>query len=74
MQRSVKQIAEALEDILDENALCGCVSMAFFDLLKMRGVFEDCCSAYSIAHAKEPDKRLYMAEHYQCMTFLARCQ
>ena len=73
-QRSVKQIAEALEDILDENALCGCVSMAFFDLLKMRGIFEDCCSAYSIAHARESDKRLYMAEHYQCMTFLARCQ
>lgn len=65
---------ELLTAYLEETSLVGCVSLAFFDWLKLRGIFEDCCAALGIASRKEPRVRLHWAEHYPCMTFLNRCQ
>lgn len=71
---SVKKLPELLLPWLTEQQMTACLSLPFYDLLKLRSIFEDCQHTLPIAIKKEPDTRIHMAEHYQCMAFLSRCQ
>ena len=65
---------DTLHSFLVQQHLSACLSMPFYDLLKLRYMFEDCQSILPIAMKKEPGMRIHMAEHYQCTAFLSRCQ
>lgn len=73
-QLSIKNLQETLSLHLAQQNMTACLSMPFYDLLRLRYMFEDCQSILPIAMKKEPDMRIHMAEHYQCTAFLSRCQ
>ncbi|MBR2943264.1 MAG: helix-turn-helix domain-containing protein [Clostridia bacterium] len=59
---------------LTSQQMTACMSAPFFDLMRLRTVFEDCRSILPIAAKRAPDVRLHHAEHYLSFAFLARCQ
>lgn len=71
---TVSSLREALIPYLSQQHMTASLSMPFYDLLRLRFMFEDCQSILPIAMQKEPETRIHMAEHYQCTAFLARCQ
>ena len=70
----MSEMRAALSAHLTQQKMTACLSMPFYDLLRLRYMFEDCQSVLPIAMQKEPETRIHMAEHYQCLAFLSRCQ
>ena len=67
-------VTDALLPYLAQQQLTACLSMPFYDLLRLRYISENCRSILPIAVKKEPDARIHLAEHYPCHAFLSRCQ
>lgn len=70
----VQSVCTALSAHLSQQQMTACLSMPFYDLLRLRYMFEDCRSILPIAAQKEADTRIVLAEHYPCFAFLSRCQ
>lgn len=73
-QLSVPSASDVLMPYLAQQHITACMSMPFYDLLRLRYMFEDCQNILSLAMKKEPETRIHAAEHYQCTAFLSRCQ
>lgn len=70
----VSEMLAALSEHIARLQMTACLSMPFYDLLRLRYTFEDCCSVLPVAAQKEPDTRIHLAERYQCHAFLSRCR
>ena len=68
------QYQEALAEFLRAHQLCACVSAPFDSLLDLKRQYEIAQDCFSIAARKEPEKRLFFAEEYMLLSFLAKCQ
>ena len=71
---SVKSLQDAILPFLTQHHMTACLSMPFYDLLRLRYMFEDCRSILPIAAHKEPETCIHISEHYPCFAFLSRCQ
>jgi len=70
----LKSLSDALLPYLAQQRMTACISMPFYDLLRLRSMFEDCQSILPIAMKKAPEVYIHMAEQHQCTAFLSRCQ
>lgn len=73
-QTTIKGVSDILSPYLARQHMTACMSMPFFDLLRLRYMYEDCRSIMPVASRRSPDIRLHRAEHDQCLAFLSRCQ
>jgi hypothetical protein len=73
-QLPIQVAVGALLPYLTMQHLTASLSMPFYDLLRLRYMFEDCLGILPIAAKKQPETRIHFAEHYQCTAFLSRCQ